>query len=125
MSRPSPRPRPQDRRGDPREREEGHREARVLRVPLVPFSGHRSTTGATARTLDDQASTFPTRILLATDGSPHAASAAMKAVSLAKSTNARLHVVAVGRTFPEAVRRYAGRVVKTSGARPRRYSTNR
>ena len=27
----------------------------------------------------------------------------MKAVDLAKSTNARLHVVAVGRTFPEAV----------------------
>jgi nucleotide-binding universal stress UspA family protein len=53
--------------------------------------------------LDDRASTFPTRILLATDGSPHAQLAAMKAVDLAKSTNARLHVVAVGRTFPEAV----------------------
>ena len=53
--------------------------------------------------MDDRASTFPTRILLATDGSPHAQLAAMKAVDLAKSTNARLHVVAVGRTFPEAV----------------------
>jgi nucleotide-binding universal stress UspA family protein len=53
--------------------------------------------------LDDRASTFPTRILLATDGSPHAQLAAMKAVDLAKSTNARLHVVAVGRTFPAAV----------------------
>ena len=48
-------------------------------------------------------STFPTRILLATDGSPHGELAAMKAVDLAKSTKARLHVVAVGRTFPAAV----------------------
>jgi nucleotide-binding universal stress UspA family protein len=48
-------------------------------------------------------STFPTRILLATDGSSHAELAAMKAVELAKSTEARLHVVAVGRTFPAAV----------------------
>jgi nucleotide-binding universal stress UspA family protein len=48
-------------------------------------------------------STFPTRILLATDGSSHATLAAMKAVELAKSTGARLHVVAVGRTFPAAV----------------------
>jgi nucleotide-binding universal stress UspA family protein len=48
-------------------------------------------------------STFPTRILLATDGSPHAELAALKAVDLAKSTKARLHVVAVGRTFPAAV----------------------
>jgi nucleotide-binding universal stress UspA family protein len=48
-------------------------------------------------------STFPTRILLATDGSPHGELAAMKAVDLAKSTKARLHVVAVGRTFAAAV----------------------
>jgi nucleotide-binding universal stress UspA family protein len=48
-------------------------------------------------------STFPTRILLATDGSPHAQLAAMKAVDLAKSTEARLHVVAVGRKFTAAV----------------------
>jgi nucleotide-binding universal stress UspA family protein len=48
-------------------------------------------------------STFPTRILLATDGSAHAELAATKAVDLAKSTKARLHVVAVGRTFPAAV----------------------
>jgi nucleotide-binding universal stress UspA family protein len=48
-------------------------------------------------------SAFPTRILLATDGSPHAELAAMKAVDLAQSTGARLHVVAVGRTFPAAV----------------------
>ena len=47
--------------------------------------------------------TFPTRILLATDGSSHAELAAMKAVDLAKSTGARLQVVAVGRTFPAAV----------------------
>jgi nucleotide-binding universal stress UspA family protein len=48
-------------------------------------------------------SAFPTRILMATDGSPHAELAAMKAVALAQSTGARLHVVAVGRTFPAAV----------------------
>ena len=48
-------------------------------------------------------SAFPSRILLATDGSPHAELAAMKAVDLAHSTKARLHVVAVGRTFPTAV----------------------
>jgi nucleotide-binding universal stress UspA family protein len=53
--------------------------------------------------LDERAGTFPTRILLATDGSPHAELAALKAVDLAESTGARLHVVAVGRTFPAAV----------------------
>ena len=46
---------------------------------------------------------FPTRILLATDGSPHAELAATTAVDLAKSTGSRLHVVAVGRTFSPAV----------------------
>jgi nucleotide-binding universal stress UspA family protein len=53
--------------------------------------------------LEERAGTFPTRILLATDGSPHAELAALKAVDLAESTGARLHVVAVGRTFPAAV----------------------
>jgi nucleotide-binding universal stress UspA family protein len=48
-------------------------------------------------------SIFPTRILLATDGSPHADLAAGVAVDLARSTGSRLHVVAVGRTFPAAV----------------------
>jgi nucleotide-binding universal stress UspA family protein len=48
-------------------------------------------------------SNFPSRILLATDGSPHAELAAMKAVALAQSTGARLHVVAVGRTFYQGV----------------------
>ena len=47
-------------------------------------------------------SIFPTHILLATDGSEHANLAAMTAVDLAKSTGSRLHVVAVGRTFPGA-----------------------
>ena len=42
-------------------------------------------------------------ILLATDGSPHAELAAMTALDLAESTNSRLHVVAVGRTFPAAI----------------------
>src|SRR5919199_1982315 len=48
-------------------------------------------------------SIFPTRILLATDGSVHAELAAMTAIDLAESTNSRLHVVAVGRTFDPAV----------------------
>ncbi len=48
-------------------------------------------------------SIFPTRILLATDGSPHAELAATVAIDLAESTNSRLHVVAVGRTFPAAI----------------------
>ena len=46
---------------------------------------------------------FPTHILLATDGSPHADLAAEVAIDLAQSTGSRLHVVAVGRTFPAAV----------------------
>ncbi len=45
---------------------------------------------------------FPTRILLATDGSEQANLAAMTAIDLAESTGSRLHVVAVGRTFPGA-----------------------
>ena len=45
---------------------------------------------------------FPTRILLATDGSEQANLAAMTAIDLAQSTGSRLHVVAVGRTFPGA-----------------------
>ena len=48
-------------------------------------------------------SIFPTHILLATDGSPHADLAAGVAVDLAENTGSRLHVVAVGRTFPAAV----------------------
>ena len=48
-------------------------------------------------------STFPTRILLATEGSPHAELAERKAIELAESTGARLHVVVVGRTFSQAV----------------------
>ena len=48
-------------------------------------------------------SIFRTRILLATDGSPHAELAALTAVDLAESTGSRLHVVAVGRTFSQAV----------------------
>jgi nucleotide-binding universal stress UspA family protein len=48
-------------------------------------------------------SIFPTRILLATDGSPHADLAAGVATELAQATDSRLHVVAVGRTFPGAV----------------------
>jgi nucleotide-binding universal stress UspA family protein len=53
--------------------------------------------------LDNQSGIFPAHILLATDGSPHADLAAMTAIDLAKSTGSRLHVVAVGRTFPAAV----------------------
>ena len=51
-------------------------------------------------------SIFPTRILLAADGSPHAEQAALTAVDLAESTGSRLHVIVVGRTFPQAVYDY-------------------
>jgi len=44
--------------------------------------------------------------LLATDGSPHAELAAKRAVELAQSTESKLHVVVVGRTFPQAVYEY-------------------
>ena len=48
-------------------------------------------------------SIFPTRILLAADGSPHAELAALTAVDLAESTGSRLHVIVVGRTFSQAI----------------------
>src|SRR5215212_11021162 len=41
-------------------------------------------------------SIFPTRILLATDGSEEAELAALRAVDLAQSTDSELHVVYVG-----------------------------
>ena len=45
-------------------------------------------------------SIFPTRILLATDGSREAELAAITAADLAKSTNSELHVVHVGGFLP-------------------------
>ncbi len=48
-------------------------------------------------------SIFQGRILLATDGSPHAEAAAVTAVELAKATGSKLHVVAAGRSFPSGV----------------------
>jgi nucleotide-binding universal stress UspA family protein len=60
-------------------------------------------TGSAVSRGEDEMSIFPTHILLATDGSPHADLAARAAVDLARSTGSRLHVVAVGRTFPAAV----------------------
>ena len=45
-------------------------------------------------------SIFPTRILLATDGSSEAELAATTAVDLAKSTDSELHVVHVGEYLP-------------------------
>jgi len=45
--------------------------------------------------------TFPTRILLATDGSERANLAAMTAIDLARATGSQLDVVAVGSTFPK------------------------
>ena len=41
-------------------------------------------------------SIFPTRILLATDGSEEAELAALRAVDVAQSTDSELHVVHVG-----------------------------
>ncbi|QIN80378.1 universal stress protein [Rubrobacter marinus] len=43
---------------------------------------------------------FPTRILLATDGSPDASLAARSAVELSNSTGSELHVVHVGEFLP-------------------------
>ena len=43
---------------------------------------------------------FPTRILLATDGSPDAATAARTAVELSAGTESELHVVHVGEFLP-------------------------
>ena len=48
-------------------------------------------------------SIFQGRILLATDGSPHAEAAARTASELAEATGCKLHVVAVGRSFPSGV----------------------
>ena len=45
-------------------------------------------------------SVFPTRILLATDGSPDARRAAQTAVELAERTGSELHVVHVGEYLP-------------------------
>ena len=77
---------------------------------------------------------FPTRILLATDGSPDARHAAQTAVELAERTGSELHVVHVGEYLPtylaqteeepaelrEAARRLlqeeAGRLGSTGGA---------
>ena len=46
-------------------------------------------------------STFPTRILLATDGSERANLAAITALDLANATGSQLEVVAVGSVFPK------------------------
>ena len=46
-------------------------------------------------------SIFPTRILLATDGSKDAEFATMAAIGLTKSTNSELHVAHVGSVVPE------------------------
>ena len=52
-------------------------------------------------------STFPTRILLATDGSEEAHLAALRAVDLADATDSELHVVHVG-VVPIVLRSYPG-----------------
>ena len=52
-------------------------------------------------------STFPTRILLATDGSEEADLAALRAVELADATDSELHVVHVG-VVPIFLKSYPG-----------------
>jgi len=52
-------------------------------------------------------STFPTRILLATDGSEEAELAALRAVDLADATYSELHVVHVG-VVPSFLKSYPG-----------------
>ena len=52
-------------------------------------------------------SIFPTRILLATDGSEEAELAALRAVDLADATNSELHVVHVG-VVPVFLKSYPG-----------------
>jgi nucleotide-binding universal stress UspA family protein len=52
-------------------------------------------------------SIFPTRILLATDGSEEAELAALRAVDLAQSTDSELHVVHVG-VVPRFLQSYPG-----------------
>jgi len=52
-------------------------------------------------------STFPTRILLATDGSQEAELAALRAVDLADATHSELHVVHVG-VVPIFMKSYPG-----------------
>jgi len=52
-------------------------------------------------------STFPTRILLATDGSEEAELAALRAVELADATDSELHVVHVG-VVPIFLKSYPG-----------------
>ena len=52
-------------------------------------------------------STFPTRILLATDGSEEAELATLRAVDLADATDAELHVVHVG-VIPRFLESYPG-----------------
>jgi nucleotide-binding universal stress UspA family protein len=52
-------------------------------------------------------SIFPTRILLATDGSEEAERAALRAVDLANATNSELHVVHVG-VVPIFLKSYPG-----------------
>ncbi len=51
-------------------------------------------------------SIFPARILLATDGSEEAELAARTAVDLANSTDSELHLVTVGRDFPDLAYRF-------------------
>src|SRR5918992_3445744 len=52
-------------------------------------------------------SIFPTRILLATDGSEEAELAALRAVDLAQRTDSELHVVHVG-VLPKFLESYPG-----------------
>ena len=58
---------------------------------------------------------FPTKILLATDGSEEAELAALRAVDLADATDSELHVGHVG-VVPTSCRAIPGRSATTAGS---------
>ena len=63
-------------------------------------------------------SIFPTKILLATDGSEEAEMAATTAVNLANNTNSELHILTVAPGYPCLRRSHPGSGRRTSAPSP-------